>query len=123
MSYSSVKLNLRVETDRLSDYINQYIICSIPKDKRYLRDEMQKELYDLMKNLYFAYFNQNNIRRKHITSCKVNIGMIDYLLGKIFYSKWCNQKRFSEATKRLEVIRNLVYGWATNEEKSKAKAN
>ena len=113
------KYSLNNKVKRLIIYSRNNIINSIPKIHTDIRIKYTDELYALSKNILYASYNKGNIRMKYLIEIQTNISFLDMLLDIL---NTCNiiKKHNIEATiNYLSDIKNIIYGWKYNEEKTK----
>jgi hypothetical protein len=102
-----------------TNYTELYIINNIPAIKRDLRIHFLDESYMLSKNMFYAIYSKGNIRMKYLIELQVTISLIDMMLVKMTNISNIPNKHINSATSKLGDIKNLVYAWKLNEEKSK----
>lgn len=69
--------------------------------------------------MFYATYNKGNIRMKYLIEMRVNISVIDMLIGNIRDIKCMSNKYLNSFISILEDIKNIIYGWIINEEKKK----
>ena len=90
----SDKFILMGKEKELLIYLEQYILNSLPKNEKVLRDNLTLEVYELIKNTAKITINKGNIRQKSLNDTKVNIIMIDFYIDVIFSKNLIIKKRF-----------------------------
>ena len=103
----------------LENYLNKYITSNIPSINRDIRIHLLDEVYNLEKSILYSINTKGNIRMKHLIDCKVNISLIDMLFSKIRDIKCIKSNKINIFIDKLTNIKNIIYGWIINEEKSK----
>lgn len=103
----------------LDDYTTRYIVVSIPKVYNNIRIHFQDEMYNLKKNMFYAVYNKGNIRMKYLVELQVNISLIDMMLNQLRMYDIIKKHNIDVAISKLSDIKNIIYGWKFNEEKSK----
>ena len=101
----------------LDNYINKYVVSSIPSINRDIRIHLLDEIYNLEKSILYSINTKGNIRMKHLIDCKVTISLIDMLFLKIRNIKCIRSNKINTSIDKLTNIKNIVYGWIMNEEK------
>ena len=101
------------------NYVEKYIDNNIPAVHRNLKIHFQDECYNLSKNMFYATYNKGNIRIKYLVELQVNISLLDMLLNKLREMKEIKTQKINSAISKLGDIKNIIYGWKFNEEKSK----
>lgn len=102
-----------------SQYVRTYIAVSIPNNNRDIRIHLLDEIYSLSKNMFYAIYNKENIRMKHIVDMQINISLIDMLTRQIQELKCVSKKNIDSSIKKLSDIKNIIYAWKYNEEEKK----
>lgn len=92
-------------------YLEQYVFHCLPKNEKVLRDNMESEIFELIKNTARVSVNKGNVRAKYINDIKVNIVMLDFYLGIINTKKYIIKKRFLSCIKKLDEIRRITSGF------------
>ena len=100
------------------DYTRNYVVNNIPSVYRDIRIHLLDEIYNLEKSIIYAINTKGNIRIKHLIDAKVSISLIDMLLLKIRNIKCLKNSKFDTTIDKLTNVKNIVYGWIVNEEKS-----
>lgn len=113
------KFSLYDKILKLITYSRKYILCSIPKTHNDLRINLTDNLYSLANNMFYSTYNKGNIRIKYLTELQVNISMIDMILNILFKEKIIKSHNIEVVLSELSYIKNIVYGWKANEEKTK----
>ena len=111
----SNKFILMNKEKELLIYLEQYILNTLPKNDKVLRDNLTNEIYDIIKNTARVSINRGNIRLKYINDIKVNIIMIDFYIGILYSKKLIIKKRFLSCIKKIEEIRRILYGVENSE--------
>lgn len=106
----SDKFILMGKEKELLMYLEQYILNSLPKNEKVLRDNLTLEVYELIKNTAKITINKGNIRQKSLNDTKVNIIMIDFYIDVIFSKNLIIKKRFLSCIKKIEEIRKILSG-------------
>ena len=105
--------------NNMNSYLRKYIVSGIPNVYRDIRIHLLDECFYLSKNIFYASYNKGNIRMKYLIDIKVNISVIDMLMGYIKDINCINNKYINSFIGMLEDIKNIIYGWIINEEKKK----
>lgn len=111
----SDKFILMNKEKELLIYLEQYILNSLPKNEKVLRDNLTNEVYDIIKNTAKVSINKRNIRQKYINDVKINIIMIDFYIGVLFSKNLIIKKRFLSCIKKIEEIRRILFGVENSE--------
>ena len=111
----SDKFILMNKEKELLIYLEQYILNSLPKNEKVLRDNLTNEVYDIIKNTAKVSINKGNIRQKYINDVKINIIMIDFYIGILFSKNLIIKKRFLSCVKKIEEIRRILFGVENSE--------
>lgn len=111
----SDKFILMNKEKELLIYLEQYILKSLPKNEKVLRDNLTNEVYDIIKNTAKVSINKGNIRQKYIIDVKINIIMIDFYIGILFSKNLIIKKRFLSCIKKIEEIRRMLFGVENSE--------
>ena len=111
----SDKFILMNKEKELLIYLEQYILNSLPKNEKVLRDNLTNEVYDIIKNTAKVSINKGNIRQKYINDVKINIIMIDFYIGILFSKNLIIKKRFLSCIKKIEEIRRILFGVENSE--------
>ena len=111
----SDKFILMNKEKELLIYLEQYILNSLPKNEKVLRDNLTNEVYDIIKNTAKVSINKGNIRQKSINDVKINIIMIDFYIGILFSKNLIIKKRFLSCVKKIEEIRRILFGVENSE--------
>lgn len=90
-------------------YMEKYILPTIPKNEISLKIKLNDETYKMIENTIRANVNKGNIRNKYINEVKVNIMMIDFLLGILYEKEIIIKKRFLSIIKKLTEVKNITY--------------
>lgn len=101
------------------NYVEKNIDNNISAVHRNLKIHFQDECYNLSKNMLYATYNKGNIRIKYLVELQVNISLLDMLLNKFKEMKEIKATKVNSAISKLGDIKNIIYGWKFNEEKSK----
>lgn len=101
------------------NYVRKYILSNVPNIYKNDKIHLSDEIYYLIKNMFYATYNKGNIRMKYLVELKVNISLIDMLLGNINSYNCVGNKYINTAISKLNDVKNIVYGWIINEEKKK----
>lgn len=67
-----------------NEFLFNKVIHNIPKVHNTLRIKMENTSIKLIEDVFYAYFNSGNIRKKYMLECLVDISMLDYLI-RYFY--------------------------------------
>ena len=100
------------------NYTRNYVVNNIPSVYRDIRIHLLDEIYNLEKSIIYAINTKGNIRIKHLIDSKVSISLIDMLLLKIRNIKCLKNSKLDTTVDKLTNVKNIVYGWIVNEEKS-----
>ncbi|MBQ8892410.1 MAG: hypothetical protein IJ068_06085 [Bacilli bacterium] len=100
------------------DYTRKYVVNNIPSVDRDIRIHLLDEIYNLEKSIIYAINTKGNIRIKHLIDSKVSISLIDMLFLKIRDIKCLKSSKLNTSIDKLTNVKNIVYGWIVNEEKS-----
>ncbi len=100
-------------------YVRINIANSIPSVYHDMRIHLLDECYNLVSLLFGAVYNKGNIRLKYLNDIKVKLSLIDYLFSEFRDNRIIKDKTLNVAISKLATIKNMVYGWIINEEKSK----
>ena len=100
------------------DYTRKYVVNNIPSVDRDIRIHLLDEIYNLEKSIIYAINTKGNIRIKHLIDSKVSISLIDMLFLKIRDIKCLKSAKLNTSIDKLTNVKNIVYGWIVNEEKS-----
>ena len=100
------------------NYTRNYVVNNIPSVYRDIRIHLLDEIYNLEKSIIYAINTKGNIRIKHLIDSKVSISLIDMLLLKIRNIKCLKSSKLDTTVDKLTNVKNIVYGWIVNEEKS-----
>lgn len=111
----SDKFILMNKEKELLIYIEQYILNSLPKNEKVLRDNITIEVYDIIKNTAKVSINKGNIKLKYINDIKVNIIMIDFYIGILYSKKLIIKKRFLSCIRKIDEIRRILSGVENSE--------
>lgn len=111
----SNKFILMNKEKELLIYLEQYILNTLPKNDKVLRDNLTNEIYDIIKNTARVSINRGNIRLKYINDIKVNIIMIDFYIGILYSKNLIIKKRFLSCIKKIEEIRRILSGVENSE--------
>ena len=95
------------------------IANSIPSIHRDMRIHLLDECYNLVSLLFGAVYNKGNIRLKYLNYLRVKLSLIDYIFTDIKDCRVIKYKTLEVAISKLATIKNIIYGWIINEEKSK----
>lgn len=98
-------------------YMETYILSSIPKTDKTLRQKTSDELHELIKNTMKVSVNVGNIKNKSLNDIKVNIMMLDFYLSCIYSKKIIINKRYMSSIRLLTEIKNIVYSLDYKNEK------
>lgn len=90
-------------------YMETYILSSIPKTYKTLRQKTSDELYELIKNTTKVSINKGNIKNKYLNEIKANIITLDFYLNCIYTKKIIINKRYLSCIRILTEIKNIVY--------------
>ena len=101
----------------LDAYVRKHIAINIPNAQRDIRIHLLDELYDAIKCVVSAGYNQGRIRVKFLVELRVHLAMINMLFEKTRDLDCAADKRFVTASRKLSEIRNIVYGWYVKEAK------
>jgi len=99
------------------EYIDTYIISSIPKVYCNIRIHILDEVYKLYEYICYASFTKGNIRLKYLVDVQVRLSLLDMLLNNL--REIINKNKVDKALSLLNDIKNIIYGWKYNEEKGK----
>ncbi len=102
-----------------NSYVRINIASSIPSVYRDIRIHLLDECYSLASFLFGATYNKGNIRLKYLNDTRIKLSLIDLLFSEIQEYKIIKVKILNVAISNLATIKNMVYGWVINEEKSK----
>ena len=102
-----------------NSYVRVNIVNSIPSVYRDIRIHLLDECYNSVSLLFGAVYNKGNIRLKYLNDLRIKISLIDLLISEIQEYKIVKVKTLNVAISKLATIKNMVYGWVINEEKSK----
>ena len=91
-------------------YLEQYVLNSLPKNEKVLRDNLTLEMYETIKNTDKVSMNKGNVRQKYLNDVKVNIVMIDFYIGVAYSKNLVIKKRFLSCIKKIEEIRKILSG-------------
>ena len=111
----SDKFILMGKEKELLMYLEQYILNSLPKNEKVLRDNITIEVYDIIKNTVKVSINKGNIKLKYINDIKVNIIMIDFYIGILYSKKLIIKKRFLSCIRKIDEIRRILSGVENSE--------
>jgi len=111
--------SLYKKIEQFNLYSRNYILSSIPKVHNDIRIHYVDELYNLARNMFMATYNKGNIRMKYLIELQTNISLINMLLNSLYSLNIVKKKYITSAISMLEYIKNIVYGWKFNEEKTK----
>lgn len=102
-----------------NNYIKKYIVVNIPNIHRDIRIHLLDECFNLYKNMLYATYNKGNIRMKYLIEIRVNLSLIDILIGNIKEFHCISNKYINNCSNKLNDVKNIIYGWIINEEKKK----
>ena len=106
----SDKFILMGKEKELLVYLEQYVLNSLPKNEKVLRDSLTLEMYETIKNTAKVSMNKGNVRQKYLNDVKVNIVMIDFYIGVAYYKNLVIKKKFLSYIKKIEEIRKILSG-------------
>ncbi len=102
-----------------NSYVRMNIANNIPSIHRDMRIHLLDECYNLVSLLFGAVYNKGNIRLKYLNDLRVKLSLIDYIFTDIKECRVIKHKTLEVAINKLAIIKNIIYGWIINEEKSK----
>lgn len=105
----SDKFILMGKEKELLMYLEQYILNSLPKNEKVLRDNLTLEVYELIKNTAKITINKGNIRQKSLNDTKVNIIMIDFYIDVMFSKNLIIKKIFILYKKNRRNTKNTIW--------------
>ena len=105
----SDKFILMGKEKELLVYLEQYVLNSLPKNEKVLRDNLTLEMYETIKNTAKVSMNKGNVRQKYLNDVKVNIVMIDFYIGVAYSKNLVIKKRFLSCIKKIEEISGKSY--------------
>jgi len=111
------RFTLLVKYNILKQYIDTYIISSIPKVHNDIRIHLIDEVYKLYEYICYASYTKGNVRLKYLVDIQVRLSLIDMLLNSMRDSYM--KKKIDKAISLVNDIKNIIYGWKFNEEKAK----
>ena len=97
----SDKFILMRKEKELLVYLEQYVLNSLPKNEKVLRDNLTLEMYETIKNTAKVSMNKGNVRQKYLNDVKVNIVMIDFYIGVAYSKNLVIKKRFLSCIKKM----------------------
>lgn len=92
----------------LLNYLDTYVISTIPKNYIALKIKLNDEIYKLIENTIRFNINKGNIRNKYLNEAKVNVYLIDFYLSNIFEKELIIKKRFLSSIRILNEIKNIL---------------
>ena len=92
-------------------YLEQYVFHAMPKNEKILRDNINSEMYEIIKNTARISVNKGNIKAKYINDIKVNIILLDFYIGILNSKNYIINKRFLSSIKKLDEIRKILSGF------------
>ena len=104
---------------RLDLFLDEYIIPLIPKNKGFLRVELQETKFNLVKNIYAAYYTDARLRASNVREACVNLSLIDHLTSKLSIFNIINDKYEKQVAIYLNSIKGPLFGWKYNLENGK----
>lgn len=110
------KLNIIIDIKKTIMYLDN-IIVNYPKVEFTLKNNIDINMYKLLKNIYRANIMKDN-RVVYQRELLINIKMIDYYLYVSFKKKIISKKNYESSIKYLDKIVRNIYGWI-NSEKNK----
>lgn len=92
------------------------ILQNYPKVEYALKNNLEGEIYSLLKNSYKANIMIDKIidYQKELV---VSIKMIDYYLYLSYMKKIISKKQYENSSKHLSNIIKSIYGWINSEKK------
>lgn len=99
---------------KLDLFLDEYIIPLIPKNKGFLRIELQETKFNLVKNIFAAYYTDARIRASNVREACVNLSVIDHLISKLSVFNIINEKNEKQVAIYLNNIKNPLFGWKYN---------
>ena len=97
-------------------YMEKYIFPALPKNETSIKIKLNDEVYKMIENTIRANVNKGNIRNKYINEIKVNIMMIDFLIGNIYSKELIIKKRYLSTLRIITDIKNITYSLGNNNE-------
>lgn len=113
------RFSLYTKINKFTIYSRKYIINLIPKVHTDIKIHYTDELYNLSKNMFYSTYNKGNIRMKYLIELQVNISLLNMLLNILKSDKIIKNHNIDVAISSLSDIKNIIYGWKFNEEKTK----
>lgn len=111
------KFTLLGKYNILKEYIDTYIISSIPKVHNDIRIHLIDEVYKLYEYICYASYTKGNVRVKYLVDVQVRLSLIDMLLNSMRDTDM--KKKIDKCLSLVNDIKNIIYGWKFNEEKAK----
>lgn len=99
----------------LLKYIENDIICNIPKVHSSYRKGLEDNIISLNCNIIKANINTGNIRSKYQKEILVNISMIDLYLDLLLDMDIINRRKFIIVVRMLNEIRKMTNSWMNYE--------
>lgn len=96
-------------------YINKQII-NFPKSERVLKDNIEKNMYEIIELIYFYYLNDvKRIKQKYLKDLVVELSMLDFYINMAFEKRIISKKRLESIVNFIIEIRKIVYGIIRND--------
>jgi len=98
-------------------YLDKFFFSSFPKNEWVLKDRVYKDLFNLIENTIAFNMTKGNIKAKHLTNCKINISMIDFIINTILEKELVKKRRVLSAINKLNEIKKIIFSLELNEAK------
>ena len=95
----------------IKDFINYIdtILINYPRSEYILKNRLENTSYDLLELVYLGNLMEDRIDIQKKIICKIS--MLDYYLEVSYKNKCISLRKLNNASKKLDVIRKMVYGW------------
>lgn len=102
-------------TKKTINYIQKQLI-NYPKSERVLKDNIEKNMYELMELIFFYRLNDvSRIRMKYLKDIVVKLSMLDYYIMVSFEKRIISKKKMESTSMFIIEIRKIVYGLMKSE--------
>ncbi len=91
-------------------YINKQLV-NFPKSERVLKDNIEKNMYEIIELIYFYYLNDiKRIKLKYLKDLIVKLSMLDFYINMAFCKRIISKKRLESISNFIIEIRKIAYG-------------
>lgn len=100
------------------DYMDK-VLENIPRKDYYYKDLIRKKAFDILEKILQCSYEENTIEiLEYKKKIKSDISILDFLIDRIFNSRYISEKQAAKLTISLVEINKMVTGWISNMVKS-----